>query len=137
MLRKDSKTEQLVYYQVRSIHPSSNTIVCFLNLFKAGIGTYTIPEIATPFWANVSKTVDMMFGSHLDAHIMGKIYSALPGDVTNALNLAGYEFLMQNCWSLSLSLATGITILPDNAGDKICIFGFSRGAYTARALAGM
>ncbi|EPQ54493.1 hypothetical protein GLOTRDRAFT_77041 [Gloeophyllum trabeum ATCC 11539] len=33
----------------------------------------------------------------------------------------GYEFLMQN-----------YTI-----GDKICIFGFSRGAYTARALAGM
>jgi uncharacterized protein (DUF2235 family) len=25
----------------------------------------------------------------------------------------------------------------DEAGDKICIFGFSRGAYTARALAGM
>ncbi|KAI0368948.1 hypothetical protein BV20DRAFT_434793 [Pilatotrama ljubarskyi] len=34
---------------------------------------------------------------------------------------AGYEFLMQNY----------------NAGDKICLFGFSRGAYTARALAGM
>ncbi|KAI0078127.1 hypothetical protein K474DRAFT_1771218 [Panus rudis PR-1116 ss-1] len=34
---------------------------------------------------------------------------------------AGYEFLMQNY----------------TAGDKICIFGFSRGAYTARALAGM
>lgn len=26
---------------------------------------------------------------------------------------------------------------PDKRGDKICIFGFSRGAYTARALAGM
>ncbi len=25
----------------------------------------------------------------------------------------------------------------DHEGDKICIFGFSRGAYTARALAGM
>lgn len=25
----------------------------------------------------------------------------------------------------------------DQAGDRICIFGFSRGAYTARALAGM
>lgn len=25
----------------------------------------------------------------------------------------------------------------DRTGDKICIFGFSRGAYTARALAGM
>ncbi|OSD00889.1 hypothetical protein PYCCODRAFT_1436952 [Trametes coccinea BRFM310] len=33
----------------------------------------------------------------------------------------GYEFLMQNY----------------QAGDKICLFGFSRGAYTARALAGM
>ncbi|TFK54187.1 hypothetical protein OE88DRAFT_1675662 [Heliocybe sulcata] len=33
----------------------------------------------------------------------------------------GYEFLMDNY----------------TAGDKICIFGFSRGAYTARALAGM
>ncbi|KAI0091262.1 hypothetical protein BDY19DRAFT_1086277 [Irpex rosettiformis] len=33
----------------------------------------------------------------------------------------GYEFLMQNY----------------TRGDKICIFGFSRGAYTARALAGM
>ncbi|EKM61846.1 uncharacterized protein PHACADRAFT_248724 [Phanerochaete carnosa HHB-10118-sp] len=35
--------------------------------------------------------------------------------------MGGYEFLMQNY----------------EAGDKICIFGFSRGAYTARALAGM
>ncbi|TFK26834.1 hypothetical protein FA15DRAFT_692857 [Coprinopsis marcescibilis] len=35
--------------------------------------------------------------------------------------MSGYEFLMQN-------------YLP---GDKICIFGFSRGAYTARSLAGM
>ncbi|KAI0365700.1 hypothetical protein BV20DRAFT_953672 [Pilatotrama ljubarskyi] len=34
---------------------------------------------------------------------------------------ARYQFLMQNY----------------NAGDKICLFGFSRGAYTARALAGM
>lgn len=33
----------------------------------------------------------------------------------------GYEFLMQNYVD----------------GDKICLFGFSRGAYTARALAGM
>ncbi|KAH9055195.1 hypothetical protein EDB87DRAFT_1688475 [Lactarius vividus] len=30
-----------------------------------------------------------------------------------------------------------LTLSLDRAGDKICIFGFSRGAYTARALAGM
>lgn len=35
--------------------------------------------------------------------------------------MSGYEFLMQNY----------------QAGDKICLFGFSRGAYTARSLAGM
>ncbi|KAF8810983.1 hypothetical protein BYT27DRAFT_7134432 [Phlegmacium glaucopus] len=35
--------------------------------------------------------------------------------------MAGYEFLMQNY----------------TAKDRICIFGFSRGAYTARCLAGM
>ncbi|KAG2353991.1 hypothetical protein BDR07DRAFT_1342129 [Suillus spraguei] len=85
MLVKDDPALQMVYYQ-------------------AGIGTYTIPEMATPMMAKVSKTIDMMIGNHLNAHVMG-----------------GYEFLMQNY----------------EAGDKICIFGFSRGAYTARALAGM
>ncbi len=28
-------------------------------------------------------------------------------------------------------------VCPDQGGDKICIFGFSRGAFTARSLAGM
>ncbi|KAG5732645.1 hypothetical protein E4T56_gene16747 [Termitomyces sp. T112] len=85
MLKKDNSKDQLVYYQ-------------------AGIGTYTIPQIAKPMMAKVHKAVDAMIGIHLDAHVM-----------------SGYEFLMENY----------------EAGDKICIFGFSRGAYTARALAGM
>ncbi|OAX37706.1 hypothetical protein K503DRAFT_742348 [Rhizopogon vinicolor AM-OR11-026] len=84
MLVKDNPA-QLVYYQ-------------------AGIGTYTIPQVATPLMAKISKGVDMMFGGHLSTHVMG-----------------GYKFLMQNY----------------KQGDKICLFGFSRGAYTARALAGM
>ncbi|OJA19274.1 hypothetical protein AZE42_04490 [Rhizopogon vesiculosus] len=89
---------------------NSNVVQLFSMLVKdnpaqlAGIGIYTIPQIATPMMAKISKIVDMMLGNHLDAHVMG-----------------GYEFLMQNY----------------EAGDKICIFGFSRGAYTARALAGM
>ncbi|KIM62348.1 hypothetical protein SCLCIDRAFT_1215226 [Scleroderma citrinum Foug A] len=85
MLKKDDPSQQMVYYQ-------------------AGIGTYTIPQIATPLYAKISKTIDMMIGNNLNAHVMG-----------------GYEFLMQNY----------------EAGDKICLFGFSRGAYTARSLAGM
>ncbi|KAI6012771.1 hypothetical protein F5J12DRAFT_904840 [Pisolithus orientalis] len=76
MLKKDDPSEQMVYYQ-------------------AGIGTYTIPQIATPFYAKLSKTIDAMVGSNLDVHVM------------------------------------------DEAGDRICLFGFSRGAYIARALTGM
>jgi len=40
--------------------------------FQAGIGTYTIPEIAKPWMAGLKKTLDMMLGIHLDAHIMGE-----------------------------------------------------------------
>ncbi|KAJ7621997.1 hypothetical protein DFH06DRAFT_1009614 [Mycena polygramma] len=85
MLPKGDRTKQMVYYQ-------------------AGIGTYTTPQIATPYMATVSKFIDMCIAWDLDAHVMG-----------------GYEFLMQNY----------------TANDRICIFGFSRGAYTARSLAGM
>jgi hypothetical protein len=40
---------------------------------QAGIGTYSIPEMATPMMAKMSKTVDMMIGNHLNAHVMGQL----------------------------------------------------------------
>ncbi|KAJ7260426.1 hypothetical protein B0H12DRAFT_1013969, partial [Mycena haematopus] len=85
MLHKEDRTKQMVYYQ-------------------AGIGTYTTPEIATPFMSKMSKMLDTALAFSLHAHIIG-----------------GYEFLMQNY----------------TANDRICLFGFSRGAYIARSLAGM
>ncbi|KAJ7627040.1 hypothetical protein FB45DRAFT_920552 [Roridomyces roridus] len=85
LLPKADRSKQMVYYQ-------------------AGIGTYTSPQVATPFMSKISKAVDEAIAWNLDAHVMG-----------------GYEFLMQNYTSR----------------DRICIFGFSRGAYTARSLAGM
>ncbi|TFK61202.1 hypothetical protein BDN72DRAFT_828458 [Pluteus cervinus] len=85
MLKKDDRSQQMVYYQ-------------------AGIGTYTSPQVATPLASKISKAMDEAIAWNLDAHVM-----------------EGYEFLMQNY----------------TAGDRICIFGFSRGAYTARSLAGM
>ncbi len=59
--------------------------------------------------------------------------------VTNEHLPDGYEFLMQNCRFLIPQLMSQLLIFisTDKAGDRICIFGFSRGAYTARALAGM
>lgn len=61
MLKKGDTTQQLVYYQ-------------------AGIGTYTIPQIATPLYSKLSKTWDLMVASSLDHHVM-----------------SGYEFLMESC----------------------------------------
>ncbi|THU90421.1 hypothetical protein K435DRAFT_841466 [Dendrothele bispora CBS 962.96] len=67
-------------------------------------------------------------GTYTSPQIVGPIMSKITQtlDAAIALNLdahlmSGYEFLMQN-------------YAP---GDRICIFGFSRGAYTARGLAGM
>ncbi|KAI0284407.1 hypothetical protein BC826DRAFT_1093741 [Russula brevipes] len=84
-LKKDDGNQQMVYYQ-------------------PGVGTYSIPQIVTPFKARVQKYVNMAIANHLNAHVM-----------------SGYKFLMEHY----------------RARDRICIFGFSRGAYTARALAGM
>ncbi|KAF9466841.1 hypothetical protein BDZ94DRAFT_1295336 [Collybia nuda] len=56
--------------------------------------------------------------------LMAKVSKTLDEAIAWNLNahvMDGYEFLMQNY----------------KAGDRISIFGFSRGAYTARALAGM
>ncbi|KAJ3968463.1 hypothetical protein EV361DRAFT_415700 [Lentinula raphanica] len=56
--------------------------------------------------------------------MMSRLAKATDMLIANQLNahvMDGYEFLMQNY----------------TAGDHICMFGFSRGAYTARSLAGM
>jgi len=56
--------------------------------------------------------------------ISSKISKMVDGAIATGLSMhvrAGYEFLMQNY----------------TEGDRISLFGFSRGAYTARALAGM
>jgi uncharacterized protein (DUF2235 family) len=56
MLKKDSPAQQMVYYQ-------------------AGIGTYTIPQIAKPMMAKLHRVMDSMVGVHLNAHVMGEYHS--------------------------------------------------------------
>jgi hypothetical protein len=41
---------------------------------QAGIGTSSIPEMAMPMMAKVSKTVDMMIGNHFNTNVMGQSY---------------------------------------------------------------
>lgn len=75
MLRRDNRNQQLVYYQV-SLHSISFSLYHRAQVSRqAGIGTYNIPEIAKPWMAKLSRTVDMMIGIHLNAHIMGTYYS--------------------------------------------------------------
>ena len=64
----------------------------------------------------------MMFATSLKHHIID-----------------GYNFLMQNCKSQfsTTSLGKRVTFATDRDNDKICILGFSRGAYSAMCLAGM
>jgi len=39
---------------------------------QAGIGTYTIPQVAKPMMAKVHKVLDAMIGVHLNAHVMSE-----------------------------------------------------------------
>ena len=70
---------------------------------------------------------------------LGDFSKMLSGTLMSVFT-GGYEFLMENCTSIvnhsSVENLISVAVL-DPEGDKICIFGFSRGAYTARALAGM
>ncbi|KIO29076.1 hypothetical protein M407DRAFT_21822 [Tulasnella calospora MUT 4182] len=74
------------------------------------IGTYAPPGFVSHIGEAVAQVLDEAFAWYLEDHI-----------VTREPQLGGYRFLMNSY----------------KEGDKICLFGYSRGAYTARALAGM
>jgi len=68
--------------------------------------------IGTYFHPGVVRPLYLWIAKILDEAIAWYLYQHV---------MEGYRFIMQNY----------------NVGDKLCLFGFSRGAYTARALAGM
>ncbi|KAJ7160341.1 hypothetical protein C8R46DRAFT_905851 [Mycena filopes] len=85
--------------------------------YQSGIGTYAGAPgkmLPTPISTKISLSKLILFHhcQTLDAMIAWNLDSHV---------MAGYEFLMQNY----------------TANDRICMFGFSRGAYVARSLAGM
>ena len=92
---------------------------------QAGIGTYTIPQVAKPMMAKVHKVLDAMIGVHLNAHVMSE-------RICNLI-LLGAPTWRRNRW-LWISHAklwavifyvrrlTDPTCL-DEYGDKISLFG--------------
>ena len=92
-----------------------------LCYYQTGIGTYEPPGI----WAGLTMWIAKLADEAV-AWYATSLYSAFTVDSVgcrylDAHVMGGYAFLMDNY----------------RCGDKISIFGFSRGAYTARALAGM
>ncbi|TFK56426.1 hypothetical protein OE88DRAFT_15839 [Heliocybe sulcata] len=94
--------------------------------------------------SNVVQLVSML-KKHDPAHQMvyyqtGIGTSTGPGAAINAFTRSFWKLADEAiAWSLPHHVQGGYEFLMQNyhSGDKICIFGFSRGAYTARALAGM
>ncbi|KAI6147465.1 hypothetical protein BKA82DRAFT_4355979 [Pisolithus tinctorius] len=89
--------------------------------YQPGIGTYFEPGVVSPLISWWARIMDEAIAWYVYiVTIMNvkrtRVLRYLDGHVMD-----GYKFLMANY----------------RAGDKICLFGFSRGAYTARALAGM
>ena len=105
---------QYHYYQRELLSKPFIGIIsdCFTHL--AGIGTYVAGEaslnagILGRFTRSISQTIDEGIGTTFDQHV-----------------IAGYRFIMRYYSD------------KDNIRDKIYIFGFSRGAFTARFLARM
>ncbi|KAH8104644.1 hypothetical protein BXZ70DRAFT_601721 [Cristinia sonorae] len=94
----------------------NTNVVKFYSLLKKDDGEQQIcyyqPGIGTYFQPGVVSPFFQWAAKIMDQAVAWYLDEHVRG---------GYIFLMQNY----------------RAGDKICIFGFSRGAYTARALAGM
>lgn len=104
-----------------------------IDMMAAGIGTYDVNETSinkTVFGelkSNLLQTVDQGFGTTFDAHVV-----------------AGYRFLMRyyetvcnNTLHVLHALGRNANLFYLSKGAKIYIFGFSRGAFTARFLARM
>ena len=118
MLKKDDKTKQMVYYQVRISFlrgPHSDSLfigwhwdVCLTGssyaVYVQGVQSESFPF---RFQCNLSrgrnKTLDEMLAWNLDAHVMGMCHDFDFGAKIVLNKFAGgYEFLMQNCMSYLL-----------------------------------
>ncbi|TFK63859.1 hypothetical protein BDN72DRAFT_847213 [Pluteus cervinus] len=126
LTNSDVKTPPVVPVAVRGSpvipedHPFRTLVLCF-----DGTGDHMLKKD--------DKSKQMAYyqagiGTYNNTRAITRVGTAISKSIDEAVawNLEthvmdGYEFLMQNY----------------TAGDRICIFGFSRGAYTARSLAGM
>ncbi|KAL0567603.1 hypothetical protein V5O48_014390 [Marasmius crinis-equi] len=112
---------------------SRNLILCFDGTSSEYSGENT----------NVVKFFSLLKKGNIDEQLcyyqagIGTYFA--PGVVSPLLGWCAKILDEAFAWYLSAHVMEGYKFIMQNyrPGDKICVFGFSRGAYTARALAGM
>ncbi|KJA24882.1 hypothetical protein HYPSUDRAFT_76229 [Hypholoma sublateritium FD-334 SS-4] len=88
--------------------------------YQPGIGTYNERQLSTRTISTVFRMVDSCIAINLDVHVK-----------------EGYQFIMRNYRYELFERDVILSDIKARPGDKICLFGFSRGAHTARVISGM
>lgn len=109
---------------------------------QPGVGTFANPVSKQSLTTGVSLVMDQLFAYNLSGHIKGIVFHmvlCMLADISCFNVKMGIIF---SCRIVSLNLLDRLVhstslALADVEGDKICILGYSRGAYIGRALAGM
>ena len=146
MLQKDDHTQQMVYYQV--IIPHTPVIVVLsASLYRPVLAHTPYPKSShlscprcprrwTKRLLGVSTPMSWVSWNHM-------LYSCtlFPDPITICLDrwlqVFDGELYAKHLVTFLELTDTKHHFHLDQTGDKICLFGFSRGAYTARSLAGM
>jgi len=122
--------------------------------YQTGVGTYTSSNVTDPVSSTIYKVGHLFAWVHAHIAYFRQWIQCLRLVLLRMLKVC---CIAQSCQSQTnvqrrlwihhaklyvsycaiFFLIPSILLLQDVDGDKICIFGFSRGAYTARALAGM
>ena len=112
-------------------HSKSVVLTCF---GQAGICTYEGDILGTPVVESISKLLDAMFQG---ISVSTQVPSSSPCLTNRSRGIYVSDAkLLVDC-TLTPNLKEAYCSQLDRAGDYICLSGSSRGAMTARALAGM
>jgi len=114
-------------------HPHRTLVVCFDGTgdqFDAD--NSNIVQLVSLLKKHDRSKQMVYYQSGIGTYTSPKVHSPMTSKMSLTLD-------MMFAWNLDAHVMSGYEFLMQNYddGDKICIFGFSRGAYTARSLAGM
>ena len=154
MLKKDDREQQMVYYQV-NISFSFCMNILFWSARRQELARTRARRLRRPWWQKYQKCVrlrslsftlslilpDSRWSRRMepkracDGYVTFHVWRSSAKGTPSGIRILNAKLYVSFSWVLLVS-STRCFFL-DKAGDRICMFGFSRGAYTARALAGM